>query len=406
MGAHGLWRRRFARSTAALAVACITGGLLGAGCSPSPSTLAGTTSTTGPAVSATPHSAAHGTFSPTGSMATARDGHTATLLLDGRVLIAGGADAEPGKCNYDPLATAELYDPATGTFIPTGSMTATRIRHTATLLSDGRVFIAGGDGSGKASAELYDPATGTFSPAGRMTPDRSSHTATLLSDGRVLMAGGTDWYNPTQTELYDPRTGTFTRTGEMTTDRGWSYTRLFTTTLLTDGRVLIAGGHNVTSAEVYDPRTGKFNLTGPMTAPRQGHAAALLPDGRVLLAGGSDNIYHLATAELYDPRTGTFIPTGSMTVTRFVPDATLLHDGRVLVTGGQGGVFGSAELYDPTTGTFTATGSMATARDHNTATLLADGRVLVAGGGPASASIFCDSPSGPQDVASAEVYQP
>ena len=108
MGAHGLWRGRFAGSTAALAVACVAGSLLTAGCSPSSSRSIAPAS--GPA-GATTNSTAHGTFSYTGSMVTAREGHTATLLLDGRVLIAGGADAEPGKCNYDPLASAELYDP-------------------------------------------------------------------------------------------------------------------------------------------------------------------------------------------------------------------------------------------------------------------------------------------------------
>ena len=413
MGAHGLSRRRFAGSTAALAVACVAGGLLGAGCSPSPSNLAGPTSTTGsptsrrtsgPAASVTPNSAAHGTFSNTGSMTTPREDHTATLLLDGRVLIAGGADGEPGKCNYQPIASAELYDPATGTFSPTGSMTITRIRHTATLLSDGRVLITGGDGYG--SAELYDPATGTFTPTGTMTANRSQHTATLLSDGRVLIAGGADWNVATVAELYDPRTGTFTRTGTMTTDRGWSYARLFTATLLTDGRVLIAGGQNIASAEVYDPRTGKFHLTGSMTAARQGHAAALLPNGRVLIAGGFGASFHLSSAELYDPGTATFTATGSMAVNRFVADATVLHDGRVLVTGGQGVVFASAELYDPATGRFIVTGSMATAREHNSVTLLSDGRVLIAGGRIGTPSTFCDSPSGPGDVASAEVYQP
>ena len=138
----------------------------------------------------TPSRVYAGTFSPTGSMETARSSPTATALPDGRVLIAGGASGQAESSVA--LASAELYDPATGTFSPTGSLATARNGHTATLLSGGRVLITGGyDGSGySVSAELYDPATGTFGPTGSMTDARTYHTATLLSDGRVLIAGG------------------------------------------------------------------------------------------------------------------------------------------------------------------------------------------------------------------------
>ncbi|MGD0248584.1 MAG: kelch repeat-containing protein, partial [Candidatus Limnocylindrales bacterium] len=146
-----------------------------------------------------------GTFSLTGSMTTVRYAHTATMLSDGRVLIAGGYVG--GGVNLKSLASAELYDPKTGTFSLTGSMTTARVGHTATMLSDGRVLIAGGfDGSKVlASAELYDPKTGTFSPTGSMTDGRDSHTATMLSDGRVLIAGGSGNSNVlASAELYQP----------------------------------------------------------------------------------------------------------------------------------------------------------------------------------------------------------
>jgi hypothetical protein len=206
-------------------------------------------------------------FATTGSMTAARVDHTATLLSDGRVLIAGGFSVQGGP--LVGVASAELYDPKTGKFSPTGSMITARGSQTATLLSDGRVLIAGGataaDITGKflASAELYDPKTGTFSPTGSMITARGVQTATLLSDGRVLIAGGSDL-------------------------------RLIAGGSDSPGDSL-AGG-SLASAELYDPTTGRFSPTGSMTTARAGQTATLLSDGRVLIAGGSDS-----SAELYQP---------------------------------------------------------------------------------------------------------
>jgi len=327
--------------------------------------------------------AQQGTFVPTGSLNTARSAHTATLLNNGKVLVAGGAAGTNGA-----IASAELYDPATGTFTITGSMTTPRESHTATLLNNGKVLIAGGytnDCCGGASAELYDPATGTFTVTGSMATRREAQTATLLNSGKVLIAGG---YNigccgDASAELYDPATETFTATGSMNTARVYH-----TATLLNNGKVLVAAGAGqfdyLTSAELYDPSTGTFTATSSMSTARHYHTATLLNNGKVLVAGGANRTDTLASAELYDPVTGTFTAPGSMNTTRVNHTATLLNDGTVLVAGGSSGSGSgggaSAELYDPSTETFTATGSMNTARFEHTATLLSNGTVVVAGG--------------------------
>jgi WD40 repeat protein len=323
------------------------------------------------------------TFTAIGNMSTAQSSHTATLLPNSKVLIAGGS-------------TADLYDPATGTFISAPSMNKVRFYHTATLLPNGKILITGGYYYSNVSyyldsAELYDPVTGTFTATGNMGTARSKHTATLLANGKVLITGGvTDESYGTyfaSAELYDPATGTFTATGSMSTARA-----NHTATLLPDGKVLIAGGHyeyrsTLTSAELYDPTTGTFTATGSMSTPRSKPTATLLPNGKVLIAGGDiRSVYTTNSAELYDPTTGTFTATGSMSKSRFNHTATLLPNGKVLIAGGsnknRAEYYGitSAELYDPATGTFTATGNMNTARSGHTATLLPSNKVLITGG--------------------------
>ena len=321
-----------------------------------------------------------GTFSPTGSMAQVRASASATLLDDGRVLVAGGYDCAAAGAD-GTWASAELYDPATGTFSPTGSMHAPRQDQTATLLADGRVLIAGGltgpspaamtsitlasyelaetDSGFLATAEIYDPTTGTFSKTGSMSAPHRGHTATLLQDGRVLVVGNGGESSPSSkvADVYDPATGRWTRTGSMKVGR-W----LQTATLLQDGRVLILGGRSpkdsvYASAEMYDPRTGSFSSAGSMGEGRQQHTATLLPDGRVLIAGGfwsdGQNWRVLSSTEMYDPSTGKFSPLGSMGAARDGHTATLLGDGRVLIVGGEdigpsGGVgVPSAVLYQP-----------------------------------------------------------
>jgi Galactose oxidase, central domain len=340
----------------------------------------------------------HG-FKAASSMTTTRTGHTATLLTNGKVLVTGGVDA-----NGLVLATAELFDPASGNFVSTGSLGTMRTGHTATLLNNGKVLVTGGtDRSGVwATAELFDPATGSLASTGSMATGRTGHTATLLNNGKVLVAGGAEVSGSTlaTAELFDPTSGSFAPAGSMATARIGH-----TATLLADGRVLVAGGQDNLSpttfatAELFDPTSGSFAPAGSMATARISHTATLLADGRVLVAGGQDNLSAttFATAELFDPTSGNFASLGSMTTTRTGHTATLLRDGGVLVAGGldiSPTTLATAELFDPASGSFTSTGSMTTARTGHTATLLSDGHVLVTGG-----------TNGSGTSAAAELYQ-
>ncbi len=337
---------------------------------------------------------ATGSATVTGAASTPRIGYAAAVLPDGKVLVTGG------MTDSKPLASAEIWDPSTGTFSATGDMTAGRAFHTATTLADGKVLIAGGgeldtSGSGSsvpplATAELFDPATGKFTPTGSMPTGRILHTATLLADGRVLIVGGGSDTTPNSAPgmLYDPTKGTFTPTGSLVAVR-----MMHTATRLADGRVLITGGIGETPAgvagsssngalaasELFDPGTGTFTATGDLGIGRLGHTATLLGDGRVLIAGGADNFNITSTsgatpvpmasstsAELYDPAAGTFSPTGALTTARVFHVAAPMPDGHVLLVGGDGGMSGalsggtptdllkSAEAYDPASGTFSA----------------------------------------------------
>ena len=253
---------------------------------------------------------AAGAFTSTGALIVARRAHTATRLADGRVLIAGGFDPA-GR----PIDAAELYDPPTGTFTPTGSLAARRAGATAVLLPDGRVLVAGGRGGGAGgpaapeclnSAEIYDPATGTFSITVTMTASRCVlwwSDAPVLASGKVLIAGGLTASSAAglrSAELFDPATMTFSPTGSMSSAHG-----NHTATLLSDGRVLIAGGRNddgtvMSSAELYDPATGTFAAAAGMAVAREQHAATLLSTGAVLVTGGFNfAAMDLDSAELF-----------------------------------------------------------------------------------------------------------
>lgn len=339
-----------------------------------------------------------GAFTTTGDMFRPRSAHTATLLPDGRALIAGGVSSDSSDSTVVE-ATAELFYPTSKSFVGTANMTVARAGHTATLLIDGRVLIAGGSHS--ASAELYDPSTGGFTRTANMTVARSGHIAVPLADGRVLIAGGWSSSTPlTSAELYDPHTGTFTSTGTMLEPAPQ------TATVLANGTVLITHSFSrnlsyVRHAELYDPATGTFTATGDMVNYRYGHTATLLRNGDVLIVGGlNDGDLPSSSVELYRPGVGSFIAIGEMNVPRAYHTATHLLDGTVLIAGNA--YYPNAELYDPVMRTFTLTGSMARAREGPRATLLDSGGVLITGG--VEYTSFDPAVYGP--VSSAEVYTP
>jgi hypothetical protein len=329
----------------------------------------------------------------TGSLAIGRSCLTATRLLSGKVLLAGGTDSD-GMGHGSTLRVTELFDPTSGTFTSTTPMLFTRHNHAASLLADGRVLITGGDTADLVGddvlryAELYDPTTGKFTQTGDMIHTRRLHTSTLLSDGTVLIAGGQEvntLMGTATAETYDPRTGLFSATNDMLINREYH-----TATRLPNGKVLIAGGQvgpfggatTARSAEVYDPATRSFTRTGSMSYARLSHTATLLEDGRVLVAGGFDRFSGPRIAELYDPAHGTFTTTGTLSAPRSQASAAILGDGSVVIAGGNDGstIWATVEIYQPSTGTFVTTGTLSAARAAATATSLLDGTALIAGG--------------------------
>jgi hypothetical protein len=334
---------------------------------------------------------------PTSAPLRARAAHTATLLGDGRVLIVGGC-ATDGCTTADASPTTEYYTPGQG-FTAGPELLQPRQGHSATMLADGRVLVAGGwprEGTGPLdSAEVYDPDTGQFEPVGPMTMPRGGLLATALPDGRVLIVGGGD--DPTATELFDPGRDAFTPAAPMPDGIG-----VGGAIALPDGRVLVVGGQDEAGdaqpGALYDPKSDTWQPTGTVLTPRSRFALAPLPGGRVLVIGGnveeqgrrSDESL-LATTEIYEPGTGTFTVGPSMEIERYKLTAAVDADGRVIVAGGT-----QAAVYDPASGQTGRQfdGLSATRGDVRwfpTATVLPNGDVLIVGGYGDRIQLFDDA---------------
>ncbi len=340
-----------------------------------------------------------GIVTATGVMRTARSQHTATLLANGRVLVAGG-----------DTATAELYNPATRAWSPTGSLHNNLVQHTATLLANGKVLVTGGwvNGTGAiASAEYYDPATGIWHVTTPMSTPRCLHTSTLLPDGRVIVIGGYSTASvPTgtsidTTEIYDPTTGGWSFGPPLNTAR-----RRHVIAPLPDGTLLIIGGidatdNSITDVEVYDPALGMIAVANPLTHPRHNPTATVLNDGTVLVTGGDvrDPVANTNsptnTVERYDPVALGWSDGPSLDSARHGHTATLLGDGKVFVYGGGDGTYlvDTSQTFDPAANQWLPGVSFKPGCESHTATPLPYGQVLIAGG-----------LNGPNDVKNAEIF--
>lgn len=330
-------------------------------------------------------------FAALAPLGTPRAQHTATLLNNGKVLIAGGSQAGV----MSSMNSVELYDPVANAFTAAASMSGERRSHTATLLGDGRVLVAGGYVGMLSYAlntvEIYDPATNTWTAAASFSTPRGNHTATLLSNGKVLIAGGAAsdlTGEPTNTsalstaEIYDPATNTWNGAGSLIQAR-----HHHTATVLGSGQVLVTGGTisngAVTlSTEMYDPLANAWFQMASMKTARSHHTATMMSNGQLMVAGGwvSGTIF-LSSTEIYSPGTNTWDDGAGMGSTRALHTATLLGDGRILVTGGSNGaVLKCSELYDPAAKMWMLAGELMFPRVEHTATLLTNGKVFIAGG--------------------------
>ena len=335
------------------------------------------------------------TWMTTGSMTSPRQGHTATLLSTGKVLVAGGTNGTTA------LATAELYDRNTGTWAATGSFTGARQWHSAVLLNtsgnpttSGKVLIAGGrNGSSTLNtAQLYSPSAGTWMAATNLNAAREQNTATVLASGKVLVTGGINGTTVLATAAtYDPSTGAGTwtaTTAPMPAARKFhAATLISTTNPQLNGKVLVTGGNNGTASQstvyLYDPAQSAFSTLTPLTTPREGQTATVLSNTKILLAGGKNGSTTLNTAVVFDPTTGpgSWSAVGNMTAARQGHSASLLSSGQVLVAGGSNGTttLSSAEQFNGTNSWTTPTVMPGPVQAH-TATVLGNNIVLIAGG--------------------------
>lgn len=337
----------------------------------------------------------------------ARFGHAAVPLETGKVLVVGGKGVEPPG-----LTTAQLYDPAKGTWSPTGPMKLPRGEgFTATLLADGKVLVVGGYKVADAvpGAEVYDPAKGTWTTVASPRTERGDHTATLLSDGRVLVAGGIGGLGTASAELYDPVADTWSGTAPLL-DIRYDHVAV----ALADGRVLVAGGWSEnygpkhSSAEIYDPADGRWSPAAALPYAPAEPVATALEGGLVMVAGGlvgeEDRGEARPDVALYDPKADAWTtnPTGTGHI---ASSLIALHDGTVLMLGYDAAGEPTADLFDPDKKAWAPASSPAEARGFYTATLLPTGPARVCGE-RCGTVLVAGGTTGEAPSAVAELYRP
>jgi PKD repeat protein len=342
-----------------------------------------------------------GTWTMTGFMNTARYGHTATLLQNGKVLIVGGYDS-----SGNALSSAELYDPNTGQFQMAGNLNYPRVMHTATLLPTGKVLIAGGDYPSGNTAEIYNPTTGSFSVSSLMQIHRQKHTATLLPNGKVVIIGGYNYEMSCSifdSEIYDPSADSFTLAGSLNNARDGHISAL-----LNNGKVLVYGGWcfcmgtcSLSKIELYDPITNLYTISDNSSGTPLDRSGVKLDNGDMLFTGGSYfDLPGVSFAEIYLASANSVRQISNLLLGRVSHTSTLMNNGQVLIIGGYPGwnpSTSSVEIYNPISMTFLIGSSMNVPRAQHTATKLANGKILVAGG---------DNTYNNTPVSSAELYDP
>lgn len=339
-----------------------------------------------------------------GTLKTPRVNHTATLLSNGRVVIASG---ETGSTSVvTAISSVEIYDPTSRSFDNEGTMIMPRSNQTATLLANGTILFAGGQdelGNALSSAEIYDPATSTSVLTGPMTTPRISASAVALDDGRVLIAGGSNGSDPLgSVDIFDPSSGTFSSMGSVSKVSG-----ALTATRMLDGRILLAGGDASSGssyiADVFDPLAGGVVSSAPMAISHGNATSCLLSDGTVMVVGGLDDSKQVnSTAEIYNPTNDSFESPIQLLDGRAFNSTTVLPNGSVLLAGGvdsYGNAIASVERFSPGKGISEPIGTMVPPRYGHTATLLADGSVLIVGGRQTSDWVLSEAdlyyPDGP-----------
>ncbi|MBJ7469758.1 MAG: hypothetical protein JHD16_00570 [Solirubrobacteraceae bacterium] len=358
-------------------------------------------------------------WAATGALSTARSQSGVIKLPDGKVLLAGGYG------NSGPIASSESYNPATGQWSAAGALNTARsmawLSPELPKLPNGRWLIAGGLTTGDvttATTETYDADTGQWSAAPSMASPRVGMNPVSLPDGRVLVAGGYSNYSTSTTtataEVFDADTNSWSNVASMTQKRGGH-----TTTVLNDGRVLVAGGDEgsgtiLTTAEIYDPQTNQWSTT-TMPGAMFAASAVTLADGRVLIVAGGQSASWLpgsTAAYLFNPANDTWSTAGSMSAPRVLAHAWPLADGRVLVTGAlSGSQRATAETYNPQTNTWSAYDTMLSERAVGSAVTLSDGDLMAAGGIGASArttaaELHGQTVTAPENTTAPEIVYP